>query len=155
MVMALGTLQLDAQEDSRGLGSQLVGLSHLGHHQAGLAVVIDVAGRCQEIDRDLIPATVLLELVPDPPAKLLANNPEALVLGSVGDHIPPVTPPGFRVVFTGKQGGDFRGALGGIRIERKECQLIGRRNLTGKIKTHPAKKLFIRNKGCRLDFFSL
>ena len=62
VIVALGTLNLDAEEDPRHLGRRFFGAALLGQLDRRCAVFADVARRCDELRRDLVPRLVLVEL---------------------------------------------------------------------------------------------
>src|SRR5262249_55663789 len=63
MIVAIGTLDLDAQEDSRDFGRDFRRLAELGSDESGGAVLANVAGRRDEGRGELVPRCVLIELL--------------------------------------------------------------------------------------------
>ena len=66
VVVALGALDLDAEEDPRDLAGQLHGLGLVGQREADRAVLVDPAGGRDHRRGDLVPRPVLLELLGEP-----------------------------------------------------------------------------------------
>ena len=66
MVVALGALNLNAQENPRDFGGGVVGIGRLGHDQRRGAVLAHVAGRRDDRFGDLVPVLVPIQGIGHP-----------------------------------------------------------------------------------------
>ena len=94
VVMALGALDLHAEEDPRDLTGHLHGLGLVCQGEADRAVLVDAAGGRDERRGDLVPGHVLLELFSQPVFQdVVPHLLDRLVGGVEPDHVAPVSGP--------------------------------------------------------------
>ena len=94
VVVALGALDLHAEEDPRDLAGQLDGLGLVGQGEADRAVLVDPAGGRDHRRGDLVPGPVLLELLGQPVFQGVVPHLDRVLVGGVEpDHVAPVPRP--------------------------------------------------------------
>ena len=93
MVVTIRALDLDAQENPRRLGGDLVGLAPLSENEGRLAMLGDFARGGQQAGGDLVPAAVLTNLVGHPVLEDPHHHLGLLVGRPQKDHVAPVGGP--------------------------------------------------------------
>src|SRR4051812_16069186 len=93
MVMAVRTLDLDSQEDSRGFRCDFFGVSLMREDQRGCAVFLNAAGRRQQTGRDLVPASIGSQRGSNPAFELSLDGSRSRVCCTGIDDFTPVLCP--------------------------------------------------------------
>ena len=152
VVVALGALDLHAEEDPRDLAGHLHGLGLVRQREADRAVLVDAAGGGDHRRGDLVPGCVLLELLSQPVfQEVVAHLLDRLVGGVEPDHVAPVAGPVAGIFGALEQSVSQPGALilGPVADERKN--LLRSRWRAGQIEVNPPHELDVTGERRGLD----
>jgi len=140
MIVALGALKLDAQEDAGGLGGGFFRLAFVGHGQDRAAVGACLAGGGDNGAGDLVPAAPGVELFGEIDHRAIAGEFRRAVVAATGeDDIPPVAGPVLAVEGIGQQSLDRAGPFFRVGIEDKSRNFLRRRRFTDDVQRNAAQ----------------
>jgi hypothetical protein len=140
MIVALGALDLHAEEDAGDLGGRLLGAAFLGHDDCGRAVLADIARGGDELLGDVVPGDVLVQAIAEIRFQGVGRDEGPLFDAAIEDHVAPVAGPVEAVLRVGKQFADQSGALVGRLIEREGDDVLWRRNVADDVEPCPPEE---------------
>jgi hypothetical protein len=143
MVVTVGALNLDAQENSRAFGRQFIGLAALREDQSGFAMIGD-GSRCGDQRRhDLVPAIVLVDLIGHPFLERALDDPGFHIARAEKDHIAPVFGPVVGVFVALEQALDDLVPLLGIGIEAEQRDLPRAGHCSGQVEVDASQEVLV------------
>ena len=95
VIVALRTLNLNAQKDARYLGRRIVGVRHLGHENRGGALFAHVAAGRNESLRDSVPVRMVVQRVRQKRDQRGGHEQRALFGATRQNHVARVRAPEF------------------------------------------------------------
>ena len=101
VMMALGTLNLDAQEDARDLGCRVFRIGHLRHEDRRGPVLAHVAGRGDELLSNLVPMQIGVERVGQKLHQGWPDDQGPLLVASRHDDVAPIAGPVVAILLVG------------------------------------------------------
>ena len=145
VIVTLGTLDLDAEEDSRNFGCCFFGPPVLCHDDRGISLLQDVATGVDKSSCDLVPSLALVEPTSQIGLHRIGSNVGAIFQRARKHHVAPVASPVLAVVGTLEQLAYRAISLVGRRVEHKGGQVFGRRDIAYEIEPDsPQVGLIIR-----------
>ena len=136
VVVALGALDLDAEENPRHLGGGLLGAAVLGEDDRPGAMLADIPLGGDELARDLVPAGARVELLGQPINHRRGGGDGAVIHPPREDHVTPVPRPVLAVLRLVEQLADEPHPLVRRRIEEERRQPLGRRHVADDVEPY-------------------
>ena len=154
MIVALGTLNLNAEKNPRHLGGRLLGAPILCHDDRSVAAFEHVAARGNELAGDPIPGDIFVELLREIGFHRERGDLRSIVQGSIKHHVSPIAGPILTVRGIVEQLTDHPLAFVGRLVEHESDRLLGSRDVADQIEPHSPQEDFVARGGSQIGVFA-